>query len=168
MGWGTAAASFLGQNFGAQSFDRAAYGIWVAVAGALTTCLLLASVLYLWPSELLQFVAPKAAPQAVDEGARYLHLVLVGHPGLIVAIVLSQALVGIGSFRTAVLLDFALYLILGLPLAYWLSQTENSTDLVWTSVRWIHLASAPTYLFFFRKRFLQEKQKDEATTAIAS
>ncbi|MFT7618536.1 MAG: putative MATE family efflux protein [Planctomycetota bacterium] len=168
LGWGTAAASFLGQNFGANRFDRAAYAMWVAVGGALVTCLLLGSILFIWPGELLHFVAPKAMGQALEQGSRYLRLVLIGHPGLIVAIVLSQALVGIGSVKTAVFLDFTLYVVLGLPLAFWLSQSANDTDLVWICVQWTHLLSGLAYLFFFRKRFLKEKQKDEATTAIVS
>ncbi len=168
LGWGTGAASFLGQNMAAGLGRRAFRGVLVSTALALGSALSLGILLYCSAPEILGFVAPKATGDSLRYGVSYLQTVILGHPGLICAIVISQALVGISSVWTAVILDAVLYLGLLLPLASWLVSKNHEVGDIWALIVGIHLISAPLYLFFFGKRILEEKQKDAPNHAPAT
>ncbi len=163
LGWGTAAAAYVGQNLGAGQYGRARNGALAAVTAALASGLAVSAVLFCWPHEILRFVAPQATGESVRYGVDYLRIIVWGHPGLIVAIVLSQTLVALKSVWAAVLLDTGLYLALSLPLSSVAVFGGENASRVWWVVMSIHLISAPLYLLLFRKRFLKEKQKEAAT-----
>ncbi len=135
--FGTAAMTLVGQNLGARRPDRAARGGWVAVGMG---CLVMSAMGLIFfslaePMFRLFFPHPWQEP-SVAAGVPVLRLVAFAMPPLACAIVLTQALRGAGDTAVPVVFTWVGFLLVRIPLAYWLAFPELDWPLVGTVAGW--------------------------------
>ncbi len=114
-GWGAAAATAVGQGLGARDPRGAARA---ALLGAVTMGAA-AGLYHALAPRLLTMVGGErgASPEVVALGVGYLRAVVFAYPAMGMALVLSMALAGGGSVKTALALESAVLLGIQVPLA---------------------------------------------------
>ena len=156
-GVGAAAATMVGQALGADNPARAEQAVWVA-ARINMMVLGLTGVLF-W------FTAPTLVgwftdvPAVRDVGVTGLQIMSLGFPLYALGMVLEQSFNGAGDTRTPSWMNFVVFWVLQLPLAWYMSQ---HTALAWRGV-YIAVVGAYTALavisaFFFRRGGWKSKQ----------
>ena len=131
-GFGTAAAAMVGQNLGAGQPDRAARSGWVASGIALCVGVLFTALFWADPGLLIRVF--NKDPEVVKAGVSLLHWFSASFPFLVVALVLGNAMNGAGdSLRPMVVMGVAL-LGVGVPVAYFLSNTWDSVTGIWVAL----------------------------------
>ncbi len=159
LGFGAAAATFLAQNLGAERPERARRGLAALVLEAVVFGGLLAALLWFFRAELFALAAPGTAEAAREFGVSYLARLLPAQPLLAVGIVLSQALVGIRSVRTAVIVDGLLYVGF-VPIVT--SLAADGAETAFAALALAHLAAALVYPVLMRRRL---RARDRAASA---
>lgn len=121
--FGIAAMALIGQNLGARRPDLAARAGWTAFTiGCLTTCGM-GAVFFTFAPEMSRIINPDPLQSAiVNESVPVLRLVALAMPALASTIVFTQALRGAGDTRVPVLFTWCGFLLVRLPLAYWLTS----------------------------------------------
>lgn len=157
LGFGAAAASFLAQNLAAGRPERARGGLLALTLEAALFGSVLALLLWLLRAPLFDLVAPDSAAAAATAAALYLGRLLPAQPFLIVGIVLSQALVGLGSVRSAVVVDVLLYALLT-PAVLLLASDGVATAFLVLALA--HVLAAVVYILLMRRRLKRATRVD--------
>jgi putative MATE family efflux protein len=123
--FGTAAMTLVGQNLGAEKPERAAHSGWVAFAIGCVVMSVMGLVFYTLarPMFFLFFPHPWQLP-SVEAGVPVLQLVAFAMPFLASAIIFTNALRGAGDTAFPVLFTWVGFLLVRIPLAYWLTLPE--------------------------------------------
>lgn len=164
LGWAAAATPFVGQNLGAGRPDRAAAGAWVLVAWAAATMAVTGLLLWSFQEPVIRFIMPAIGTASLRHAFDYLAVTVPCYGLLAVSLVLSRAMNGAGSTKTAMALDAILYLALLLPLATLLTRTGTpgspggSPTGAWWAVAVAHLLAAALYAILFRRGAWRRKR----------
>ncbi len=129
LGWGTAAATLVGQNLGADKAHRAVAATWVAITLNVAMMGAIGGAFIAWAEPIIRFF--NEDPKVVEYGTYFLKIIAPSYLFLAFTVVLSQALNGAGSTRAPMLIDLCFVLILQLPVAYLLAHKAPLTNPVW-------------------------------------
>jgi putative MATE family efflux protein len=113
LGWGSAAQTFMGQNLGAGSVERAKASGWYATAYNALMMAALALCYRLGGERIVGFF--DSTPRVVDFATRYIAWVGPSYVALGVGIVLGSTIQGAGATRQTLILDAFVVLCLQIP-----------------------------------------------------
>jgi Na+-driven multidrug efflux pump len=119
-GVGAAASTMVGQALGASNPQRAEKAVWVAARLNMLVLGLTGVAFWLTASTLVGWFTDVAAVQEV--GTYGLRIMSLGFPMYALGMVLEQAFNGAGDTRTPSWMNFVVFWLLQIPLAWWLSQ----------------------------------------------
>lgn len=154
MGWGAAAASYVGTSLGAGLMRRAVRSGWTAASFNFVMMMGLAAAYVVWVEPIVGFFDPD--PRVVAVGAEYLSIVALTYGVFGIGVVLSQALAGAGATLRSLVVDSAVLAVFVLPAAIWVVLfAQWPRDSLWTVVALGNLAGGAAYaLAFGRGGFL--------------
>lgn len=157
--WGlaNAAATFVGQNLGAQKPDRAEKGVWLALKMTVIYFGTLSVVYYFFAGPLVQgFVQEE---DAVYYGIKTLKVFAIGYVFFGMGLIPVQALNGAGDTQTPMLMNFVCFWLLEIPLGYWLGLEMGYAveGVVWAVVTAEIVLSGLALWMFARGRWKRVK-----------
>ena len=124
----TAAAALVGQNLGAKRPGDAARSGWVAWGVGCSVMATMGLIFFTFAPEMFRLLCPSAhQDEVVNAGVPLLRLVAFAMPPLACIIIFTGALRGAGATRLPMLLSWIGFLVIRIPLAYFLMFSE--TDL---------------------------------------
>jgi putative MATE family efflux protein len=128
-GVGAAAATMVGQALGAKDPDRAEKAVWVAARINMVVLGLTGVLFWFTASTMVGWFSDVAAVR--DVGMTGLRIMSLGFPLYALGMVLEQSFNGAGDTRTPSWMNFVVFWLLQLPLAWYMSQ---HTALAWRGV----------------------------------
>lgn len=128
-GVGAAAATMVGQALGANKPDRAERAVWVAARINMLVLGLTGVVFWLTAPTLVGWFSD--VRDVRDVGVYGLRTMSLGFPLYALGMVLEQSFNGAGDTRTPSWMNFVVFWLLQLPLAWYMSQ---HTSLAWRGV----------------------------------
>lgn len=150
--WGlsNAAATLVGQNLGAQAPDRAEASVWKT---ALYNMIFLGSisiVFFLAAEPIIGLFSANGA--VMDVGTSALRIICVGYVFFAYGMVISQAFNGAGDTRTPLVVNFFVFWIIQIPLAYWLAvYLDWQAAGVFFTIAFCHSLQAVVSIIIFRQ-----------------
>jgi putative MATE family efflux protein len=129
LGWGTAAATLVGQNLGARKEHRAVAAAWVAITLNVAMMGAIGGAFIAWAEPIIGFFSEQ--PRVLEYGTYFLKIIAPSYLFLAFTVVLSQALNGAGSTRAPMIIDLCFVLLLQLPVAYILANYAPFSEPVW-------------------------------------
>ncbi len=149
-GVGAAAATMVGQALGADNPERAERAVWVAARLNMLVLGLTGVAFWLFAPTLVGWFTDVAAVR--DVGTYGLRAMSLGFPLYALGMVLEQSFNGAGDTRTPSWMNFVVFWLLQLPLAWWLSlHTALGYRGVFIAVPIAYTALAIVSAFFFRR-----------------
>lgn len=156
-GVGAAAATMVGQALGAKNPARAEQAVWVAARINMLVLGLTGMVFWITAPTLVGWFSDAADVRAV--GVYGLRAMSLGFPLFALGMVLEQSFNGAGDTRTPSWMNFFVFWVLQLPLAWWLSQhTALAYRGVFMAVPVAYTALACISAFFFRRGAWKTRQ----------
>jgi putative MATE family efflux protein len=128
-GVGAAAATMVGQALGAGKPDRAERAVWVAARLNMLVLGITGVAFWFGAPTIVGWFSDVAAVRSV--GTNGLRTMSLGFPLYALGMVLEQSFNGAGDTRTPSWINFAVFWVLQLPLAWYMSQY---TGLAWRGV----------------------------------
>jgi putative MATE family efflux protein len=120
-GLGNAAATLVGQNLGAARPDRAESSVWTASRYNVAFMTVLGGIFIVFAQPIVALFA--SDPEIQRYGVSCLRILGLGYPMYAVGMIVVQALNGAGDTRTPSLLNFVVFWMTQIPLAYWLATS---------------------------------------------
>jgi Na+-driven multidrug efflux pump len=149
LGWGGAAQTFVGQNLGAGSSERAKRAGWYAALYNALMMGALATVYTVYGRPLIAFF--DSDPAVVASALSYFHWVGLSYVGLGIGVVLGSAVQGSGATLRALVLDAAVVLGLQLPASILVGFMPHRTYIhMWQVVALTYVAFALVHVANFR------------------
>jgi len=153
IGWGAAAATAVGQGLGSRDPAGAARAAWRAALYGVATMAIAGVAFAVFAPDLVRLIGREdgARPEVVAFAAGYLRVFAWGYPALGLALVLSLALSGAGSVKTALVLEGFFLVGVQVPLALALAPVRGG-DLaspLWWSLVGVFLALGAAYAGVF-------------------
>jgi putative MATE family efflux protein len=120
--WGlaNAAATLVGQNLGANQPDRAEKSVWRTSFIALIFFAFVALVFYFFGSTLMRFFTSDA--EVIKAGTLCLRILAIGYIFFAYGMVIVQSFNGAGDTKTPTVINFFIYWLLQIPLAWFLAK----------------------------------------------
>jgi putative MATE family efflux protein len=139
--WGVsnAAATLVGQNLGAGQPERAERSVWITGWVNMVFLLLVSVVYVVFPQQLVRIFTTD--PEVVAHGSQCLRIVAYGYLLFAWGMVMPQAFNGAGDTLTPTKLNFFIYWIFEIPLAYWLAMKIGGEGLGPEGVYWSIVAA---------------------------
>ena len=122
-GLGNAAATLVGQNLGAARPDRAEQSVWVASRYNTIFMTTLGLVFIVFAPQIVGLFT--SDEDILRYGVNCLRIMGLGYPRYAVGMIIIQALNGAGDTRTPSFLNFLVFWLLQIPLAYWLATSVD-------------------------------------------
>jgi putative MATE family efflux protein len=119
-GVGAAAATMVGQALGADNPDRAERAVWVAARINMVVLGLTGVAFWIFAPTLVSWFSDVAEVREV--GTYGLRVMSLGFPLYALGMVLEQSFNGAGDTRTPSWINFYVFWVLQIPLAWWMSQ----------------------------------------------
>lgn len=119
-GVGAAAATMVGQALGAENPDRAERSVWVAARINMVVLGLTGVVFWICAPTIVSWFS--AAPEVRTVASYALRVMSLGFPLYALGMVLEQSFNGAGDTRTPSWINFFVFWLLQIPLAWWMSQ----------------------------------------------
>jgi putative MATE family efflux protein len=120
-GLGNAAATLVGQNLGAARPDRAEKAVWQASKYNALFMTVLGLVFVILAPQIVSLFTDD--PEIRRYGVNCLRILGVGYPMYAVGMIVIQAMNGAGDTRTPSILNFIVFWMTQIPLAYWLATS---------------------------------------------
>ena len=120
-GLGNAAATLVGQNLGAARPDRAEKSVWIAARYNAVFMTTLGAIFVGLAPQIVALFTDDA--EILHYGINCLRILGIGYPLYAVGMIVIQALNGAGDTRTPSILNFIVFWLLQIPLAYWLATS---------------------------------------------
>ena len=131
--FGTAAMALVGQNLGAGRPRQAARSGWAAFALGCGVMTFMGALFFTFARPMFRLFCPHASETPiVDAGVPVLRLVAFAMPMLASTIIFTAALRGAGDTRVPVLFTWTGFLLVRLPLAYYLALSEVDLGMLGT------------------------------------
>ena len=131
MAFAVAASTLTGQYLGAKRPDLAARAVRTAWALGVVVMIGIGVLVYTQAGPMFALFLGGHKPMVAAEGVPVLRVVAFALPALATIIVLSGALRGAGDTRWPWLFALLGYLLVRLPLTYWLATPESQGGLGW-------------------------------------
>jgi putative MATE family efflux protein len=150
--WGmaNAAATLVGQNLGAEQSERAEKSVWKCGRYNLYFLGLISVIFFIFAEDFIMLF--KTEEMVVHYGTLALKYVCSGYIFFAYGMVISQAFNGAGDTRTPTIINFFLYWMLQLPLAYLLAvNMEMGPKGVFAAIVVTEVSLSVVYIWFFRK-----------------
>jgi putative MATE family efflux protein len=122
-GLGNAAATLVGQNLGAARPDRAEQSVWTAARYNAIFMTVLGFTFVAFAPQLVGLFT--VDPEIRRYGISCLRIMGIGYPMYAVGMIIIQALNGAGDTRTPSFLNFIVFWLMQIPLAYWLATSAG-------------------------------------------
>jgi putative MATE family efflux protein len=123
--FGIAATTLVGQSLGAGRPDRAARNGWTAFGMGCLFMVSMGLIFFLFSGPMFRLYCPHEDQQeAVSQGVPVLRLVAFATPAMASTIIFTYALRGAGDTRVPVLFTALGFVVVRLPLAYYLALDE--------------------------------------------
>lgn len=149
-GMGNAAATLVGQSLGAQKPDRAEEAVWVCSRYNLYFLGVISVVFFVLAKPMISIF--NSDPAVVGYGMLALRFVVSGYIFFAYGMVIGQAFNGAGDTKTPTFINFFLYWILQLPLAYLLAVIlDIGPNGAFMAVVVTEVMMSVVYIWFFRK-----------------
>ncbi|HVK17172.1 MAG TPA: MATE family efflux transporter [Fimbriiglobus sp.] len=152
VAFATAAMSLVGQNLGARQPGHAARDAWTAFAAGCALMSAMGAVFFTFAPALVGVFAPETNRERVIEtGVPALQLVAFAMPAVAAVIIVTAALRGAGDTRLPVAITWAGFLLVRIPLAYWLTSPAVGLGLIgawWAMFADLYLRAALLLLRF--------------------
>lgn len=156
-GVGAAAATMVGQALGAQNPDRAERAVWVAARINMLVLGLTGVLFWVFAPTIVSWFTETLEVRRV--GTYGLRTMSLGFPLYALGMVLEQSFNGAGDTRTPSWMNFVVFWLLQLPLAWYMSQhTSLEYRGVFTAVPMAYGALALISAFFFRRGAWKQKR----------
>ena len=120
-GLGNAAATLVGQNLGAAEPERAEQSVWIASRYNTLFMGVAGAVLFALAPQIVGLFT--VDPEILPYGIYCLRILGFGFPMYAVGMIVVQALNGAGDTRTPTILNFIVFWLTQIPLAYWLATS---------------------------------------------
>ncbi len=119
--WGmaNAAATLVGQNLGAGKPDRAEKSVWRSVYFNFLYMIVVSAIYVIWAPFLIGLF--NSDPEIVAPGSLALRILAGNYVFFGLGMILSQAINGAGDTRTPTILNFVIFWMIEIPLAYFLA-----------------------------------------------
>ena len=149
MGFGTAAATVVGQNLGAGKPERAEKAGWTAVGICMVIAVCLTVVFWLGGEQLIALFNDD--PGVIAIGCDFLRWFSIAFPFLALGFVLSRAMAGAGDTLRPMIITGVTLVAFGIPLAYGLAYTFESVRGIWAAVAACHIIEGLLIAYAFRR-----------------
>jgi putative MATE family efflux protein len=156
-GVGAAASTMVGQALGAGNPDRAERAVWVAARINMLVLGLTGIAFWVWAPTMVSWFTTVGEVQRV--GTYGLRAMSLGFPLYALGMVLEQSFNGAGDTRTPSWMNFFVFWLVQIPLAWWLSQrTTLAHRGVFIAVPLAYTTLAIVSAVFFRRgRWKQQR-----------
>ncbi|MFP4028969.1 MAG: MATE family efflux transporter [Candidatus Brocadiia bacterium] len=131
-GFGTAAATMIGQNLGANQPGRASRSGWTATGTAMIIGGCLTALFWADPHMLIRVF--NKDPEVVEAGATLLKWFSASFPLMAAGIVLSQGMIGAGESLRPMIVTGMSQVVIAVPLAVFLATRWESVDGIWVAL----------------------------------
>lgn len=149
-GVGAAAATMVGQALGAENPDRAEKSAWVAARINMIVLGITGVLFWIFAPSLVSLFSESEEVRLV--GTYALRTMSLGFPLYALGMVLEQSFNGAGDTRTPSWINFFVFWVLQIPLAWWMSQrTELGFRGVFIAVPMAYTALAIVSAILFRR-----------------
>ncbi len=149
-GVGAAAATMVGQALGAGDPDRAEKSVWVAARINMIVLGITGVLFWIFAPSLVGLFSESA--EVRDVATYALRTMSLGFPLYALGMVLEQSFNGAGDTRTPSWINFFVFWVLQIPLAWWMSQrTELGFRGVFIAVPMAYTALAIVSAILFRR-----------------
>lgn len=128
-GFGTAGATMVGQNLGAEQPDRAMRSGWVAAAYGMAVGLVFMLAFWAAPGFLIEIF--NRDPEVVRMGSSLLRWFAGSFPLLLLGFVLAEAMTGAGDSLRPMIVTGVAQIAIGVPIAGLLSAHWDSASGIW-------------------------------------
>lgn len=150
--WGLAgaASTLVGQNLGAKKIKRAVLSVWLTARYNVIFLSIVTCIYLFFGNYLAQwFTNSKEVQEIASTGLR---IIVLGYVFFAVGMVMVQSFNGAGDTQTPMFINIGVFLLLEIPLAYYLAIPMNMQILgVFISIAFCHSLHALIALWFFRK-----------------
>ena len=145
--FGMAMATFMGQNVGAQKWDRVRVGVNSALIMSLIVCTFVATTIFFLSDELLMLITKDE--EVIKTGARYLKIVSPFYLIATYLFTMASGIRGSGATFIPMLIAAVGQVFLRIPLAYFLVSILKTPDGIWIAVpiSWIS-GSILTHIYY--------------------
>lgn len=150
--WGmsNAAATLVGQSLGASDPDRAEKAVWICSKANLYFLGIISVIYFITASGMIELF--NTDPLVVENGMLAIRFICSGYIFFAYGMVIGQAFNGAGDTRTPTIINFFLYWILQLPLAYVLAVNIDFGPMgAFAAVAITEVALSVVYLLVFRR-----------------
>ncbi len=150
--WGlsNAAATLVGQNLGAGEPQRAESSVWRTALFNMIFLGLVSVVFYLAAKPIIGIFTQEAA--VMDIGVSALHIICFGYVFFAYGMVISQAFNGAGDTKTPLIVNFFVFWVIQIPLAYWLAvMLDWQAEGVFFTIALCHSLQAVISIILFRR-----------------
>jgi len=150
--WGmaNAGATLVGQNLGAGNPDRAEKSVWICAKTNLYFLGIISVIYFIFASELINLF--NSDDRVVKDGMLAIRYICSGYIFFAYGMVIAQAFNGAGDTKTPTIVNFFLYWLLQLPLAYILAVTYKiGPEGAFAAVAVTEVALSIVYVIIFRK-----------------
>lgn len=135
--FGTAASALVGQHLGADEPHEARRAGWTSLALGAALMSLMGMIFFLLAVPMFRLFCPYEHQQPIiDAGVPVLRLVAFAMPPLAAAIIFTHALRGAGDTRWPVVFTWIGFLVVRLPLAYFLTRDQVHLGALGTLPGW--------------------------------
>lgn len=157
--WGlaNAAATLVGQNLGAEKYDRAEQSVWRTALYTMLFMAVVAVFYFMFSSTIMSWFTEDV--HAIAYGTESLRIFSIGYLFFAYGMVLSQAYNGAGDTFTPTLLNLICFWAIQIPLAYFLAVTLswNAQGVYWGAVLSESLLAVLLIILFKRGRWKKVK-----------
>ena len=150
--WGmsNAAATLVGQNLGAKSPDRAETSVWRTARYNMIFLGLVSVVFFLGAEPIIGLFSADAAVSDISVSA--LRIICVGYVFFAYGMVISQAFNGAGDTKTPLAVNFFVFWLIQVPLAYWLAvMLDWQANGVFVTIALCHSLQAVVCILLFKR-----------------
>lgn len=150
--WGLAgaASTLVGQNLGAKKIKRAVLSVWLTARYNVIFLSIVTCIYLFFGNYLAQWFTNSIEVQEIASTG--LRIIVLGYVFFAVGMVMVQSFNGAGDTQTPMFINIGVFLLLEIPLAYYLAIPMNMQILgVFISIAFCHSLHALIALWFFRK-----------------
>ena len=150
--WGmsNAAATLVGQNLGAGFPDRAEKSVWNTAFYNMVFLGLVSIIFFIAAEPIIGLFMQSDVVQGI--GVSALRIICFGYVFFAYGMVISQAFNGAGDTKTPLIVNFFVFWVIQIPLAYWLSVTLDwQAEGVFFTIAFCHSLQAIISILLFRR-----------------